>query len=172
VAPLGHLASRFAGSLLPIGPNREDAAWALEHLNDGERAVWARMSAADRRHAAGVARRAVRALGDEATTEVVAAGLLHDAGKVVSGLGTWARAVATLAAAACGRDRAERWSHGRWLTRRIGLYLCHPELGAGLLADAGSHPLIVAWAGEHHLGEARWTVPVHVGRALKAADDD
>lgn len=172
MAALGHLASRFAGSLLPVGPRPEDAAWALDHLNEGEREVWARMCKVDRRHAAGVARRAALTLGDAATTEVVAAALLHDAGKVVSGLGTMARVVATVAAAVAGREAAESWSQRSGPARRIGLYLRHPVLGAELLATAGSHPLTVAWAGEHHLPERCWTVPPSVGRALKAADDD
>ena len=172
MASLGHLASRFFGSLLPIGPRPPDADWALGHLNGGERAIWARMSRADRRHAAGVARRVSVALGDLATTEVVAAALLHDCGKVVSGLGTPARVVATVAAAVRGREKAEAWAEGRGVPRRVGLYLRHPQLGADLLTAAGSHPLTAMWAGEHHRPEAVWTVPLEVGRALKAADDD
>jgi len=103
---------------------------------------------------------------------VVAAALLHDAGKVVSRLGTFGRVVATLAAACAGRERAASWSEGSGFPRRLGLYLRHPELGADLLDEAGSSPLTVAWAREHHLPEDRWTVPVAVGRALKTADDD
>jgi hypothetical protein len=172
VARPGHLVSRFLGSLLPLGPSREDAAWALRHLSAAEAAVWRRMSNLDRRHAAGVARRAARSLGDQATTEVLAAALLHDSGKVVSRLGTSLRVVATVAAATVGRPQAEGWAAGRGVSRRLGLYLRHPQLGADLLAAAGSHPLTVAWAGEHHLPEACWSVPLAVGRALKAADDD
>ena len=41
-----------------------------------------------------------------------------------------------------------------------------------MLALAGSDPLTVAWAREHHLPEDEWTVPTAVGEALKAADDD
>ena len=172
MAPIGHLASRFFGSLWPAGPRAADAAWALDHLNEAERAVWARMSRVDRRHAAGVARRAAEALGEEASTEVVAAALLHDCGKVESGLGTLSRVAATVAAAVAGREQAEGWSQRTGIPRRIGLYLRHPALGADLLTAAGSHPLTVAWAGEHHLPEHRWTVTVPIGRALKAADDD
>ena len=172
MASLGHLASRFFGSLLPIGPRPPDAEWAVGHLNEGERAIWARMSRADRRHAAGVARRASGALGGRATTEVVAAALLHDCGKVVAGLGTPARVVATVAAGVWSREKAETWSGSRGVRRRIGLYLRHPQIGADLLEAAGSHPLTAAWAAEHHRPEARWTVPLETGRALKAADDD
>ena len=48
----------------------------------------------------------------------------------------------------------------------------HPDLGADLLQLAGSDPLTVAWAREHHLPEPEWTVPTPIGRALKDADDD
>jgi hypothetical protein len=155
-----------------VGPGPVDRAWALEHLSEGEQAVWRRLSPVDRRHAAGVARRAVAGLGGEVADDVVAAALLHDAGKAVSGLGPWSRAGATVAAGIAGRERAEAWSERAGARRRVGLYLRHPELGADLLAGAGSAPLTVAWAAEHHLPEARWTVPPAVGRALKAADDD
>ena len=30
----------------------------------------------------------------------------------------------------------------------------------------------IAWAREHHLPETAWTVPVEVGRALRAADQE
>lgn len=167
-----HLARRFAGSLWPFGPSAEDEAWARSHLLPGEAALWGRMSRADRRHAAGVARRVAGALGDRADRPVVAAALLHDVGKVESGLGTYGRVVATIAAAAAGRETAGMWSEGRGFTRRVGLYLRHPRLGADLLALAGSDPLTVAWAREHHLPADRWTVPREVAAALHAADDD
>jgi hypothetical protein len=54
----------------------------------------------------------------------------------------------------------------------VGLYLLHPQLGADLLTLAGSDPLTVAWAKEHHLPPDQWTVDRAVGEALEAADDD
>jgi hypothetical protein len=92
-------------------------------------------------------------------------------GKTACGLGTLGRVVATLAGLVA-RDRAQAWSSGRGIKRRIALYLSHPELGAGQLAEAGSDPLTVAWAGEHHLSEDAWSVPIEVGRALRAADQE
>jgi hypothetical protein len=103
---------------------------------------------------------------------VLAAALLHDVGKLDAGLGTYGRVVATVSALVAGRDTAEAWSRRRGFTRKVGLYLRHPELGGGMLALAGSDPLTVAWAREHHLPRDRWTVPVEVADALKAADDD
>ena len=41
-----------------------------------------------------------------------------------------------------------------------------------MLGMAGSAPLTVAWAREHHLPPEEWTVPLEVGEVLKAADDD
>jgi hypothetical protein len=104
------------------------------------------MSGADRRHAVGVARRVERALGHEATRPVMAAALLHDVGKVESRLGTYGRVVATLSAKVAGAETAHAWRRGSGFTRRVGLYLVHDQLGADLLAMAGSDPLTVAWA--------------------------
>ena len=139
------------------------------------------MPSADRRHAVGVARRVDEALADDTgeaddtvvdRRPVLAAALLHDVGKTVSGLGTYGRVIATLSAAVGGRDQAEAWSTTRGFTRNVGLYLRHPELGADQLALAGSDPLTVAWAREHHLPAERWTVPPDLGEILKTADDD
>ena len=167
-----HLVKRFFGSIVPIGPAKEDEAWARTHLLDGEQEVWARMSRNDRRHAVGVAKRAEASLGVEATRPVVAAALLHDCGKAVSGLGTYGRVIATLSVKLAGRDIAMAWSETRGFTRRVGLYVEHPRLGADLLGLAGSAPLTVAWVAEHHLPPEEWTVPRTIGEALKAADDD
>ena len=149
-----HLARRFFGSLRPGGPAPADEAWARAQLSGGELALWARMSAPDRRHAVGVAR--------AVPVELAPAALLHDVGKVVSGLGTFARSGATV----LGWFGRERW-HGR-----VGDYLHHDALGAALLRDAGASDLTVAWAAEHHLPPDRWTVPRDAGAVLKAADDD
>lgn len=168
----GHLVKRFFGSLVPRGESTADRAWVRSHLLDGEVAVWTRMSRQDRRHAAGVARRVERALGDEATRPVLAAALLHDCGKSVSGLGTYGRVIATLSAKLAGHEQAAAWTQTRGFTRRVGLYLEHPRLGGELLGLAGSAPLTVAWTEEHHRSAEDWSVPVRLGEVLKAADDD
>lgn len=167
-----HLIKRFFGSLVPLGPPKRDRAWIDEQLTDGEAAVWRTMSRADRRHAAGVARRVERTLGHEATRPVLAAALLHDCGKTVSGLGTYGRVIATLSVKVAGHEQAVAWRETRGFTRRVGLYAQHPQLGADLLGMAGSAPLTVAWAAEHHLPPEQWSVPVPIGKALKDADDD
>lgn len=143
------------------------------------------MSAADRRHAIGVARDALKlaaaagAPHSELPEAFVPAALLHDAGKTESGLGTFGRVAATLASLGLGRRRVLAWEPGDGApSRRQGLgpkmarYLRHDELGAALLERAGSDELTVAWAREHHLPEARWTVDRRVGRFLKDADGD
>ena len=174
-----HLSARFFGALVPIGPARSDESWALDHLLAGERALWQRMSGADRRHAVGVARDSIRILGtDQARREVIAAALLHDVGKVESSFGTFARVGVTLIAVFFGRSRILRWAgdapkNGRpSLRTRVGLYLTHDRLGADLLERAGSQELTVSWAAEHHLAPEKWTVDPGIGAALKAADGD
>ena len=141
-------------------------------LLPGELALWKRMSGPDRRHAVAVAERVERALGHEATRPVLAAGLLHDVGKIESSLGTYGRVVATLSAKVAGPEMAGTWQKQRGFVRKVGLYLQHDQIGGDLLEMAGSDPLTVAWAREHHLPASEWTVPPGVGDALKAADDD
>lgn len=155
-APL-HLARRFFGALDPRGPGAADEAWVASVLADGELVLWRRMSGPDRRHAVGVAR--------AVPFRLAAAALLHDVGKVESGLGTLARVPATLVGLVA-RERAVRGDG------RVSRYLRHDALGAELLADAGAGPLTVAWAREHHLPPDRWTVDAADGTLLKAADDD
>ena len=48
----------------------------------------------------------------------------------------------------------------------------HPELGGDLLAMAGSDPLTVAWAREHHRPAEECSLDPVVAGALRDADDD
>lgn len=172
MAGLGHLARRFVGSLRPGGPSAEDADWVAEQLLETELGLWRRMSGPDRRHSVAVARRVERSLGHEATRPVLAAALLHDVGKTVSGLRTYGRVVASLSAMIGGHEMADHWAKKRGFTRRVGLYLQHDVIGAEQLELAGSDPLTVAWAREHHWPEHMWTLDPRIAGALKAADDD
>ena len=173
----GHLAVRFFGALDPRGPGAADDGWAQSWLVPGEQALWGRMSGPDRRHAVGVARDVLRRLGEDPGPgrEVVAAALLHDVGKVESGLGTFARVAVTLAAMGVGRERLTTPPEGSdeagWRLR-VRQYLVHDRLGADLLEAAGSDPMTVAWAAEHHRDPATWSVEPRVAAALKAADGD
>ncbi len=167
-----HLTKRFVTSLWPLGPSSQDDEWARSHLVEGEVALWKRMSSQDRRHSIGVARRVEDALGDGATRPVVAAALLHDVGKIESRLGTMLRVVATASAAIAGRETAELWVTSTGVTRRIGLYLKHPSIGADLLAMAGSDPFTETWAREHHHPAESCSLDAELANALRDADDD
>ena len=172
-----HLVRRFFRSIRPGPPPPADEAWARGLLNPGEVEIWQRMSNPDRRHAVMVARAVVdRWPADLPAPDrpVLAAALLHDSGKVLSGFRTPARVAATLVWAVVADASADRWLTGRpdGLRARLARYRRHPELGAEMLRAAGSDPLTASWAAEHHRPEARWTVPVPVGRVLKACDDD
>ena len=86
------------------------------------------MSNADRRHAVLVARRfAERRPG--ATRAEMAGVLLHDAGKVEAGLGTFGRVVATIVGPRTARFRE---------------YHDHEAIGARRAEEAGSDPVTVA----------------------------
>ena len=143
----------------------------MGHLLPSEADLWTRLSDADRRHAVAVARGVMDRLG-EAERPVVAAALLHDVGKLASGLGTAGRVVATLVAAAVRPTTVASWSKVLGFRRRVAYYLHHPEEGGALLTEAGSDPLTVAWAAEHHRSPHHWTVGHRVGEALAEADAD
>ena len=153
------------------GPSEADRSWAVVHLLPSEADLWARLSDADRRHAVAVARGVMDRLG-EAERPVVAAALLHDVGKLASGLGTAGRVVATLVAAVVRPTTVASWSKALGFRRQVADYLRHPEEGGALLAEAGSDPLTVAWAVEHHRPPRHWTVDHWVGEARAEADDD
>ena len=171
---LRHLAGRFFGALWPGGPRAEDEEWARRWLVDGEQRLWARMSGPDRRHAVGVARDTLRLLeaGPPVGREVVASALLHDVGKVEAALGTVGRALVTAVAMVVGRGRLVSGAGGGGWRRRARHYLAHDRIGAGLLEAAGSDPLTVAWAREHHQDPSTWSVERRLADALKAADGD
>jgi hypothetical protein len=128
VVSIAHLVRRFATSLSPRPPSAEDEAWARRWLTDEEIMLWAAMPVADRRHAIEVTRR-FRGLRPDATRAQTAGALLHDVGKVQSGLGTLGRVAATMVGPR---------------TRRFRQYHDHGEIGAAMAADAGSDPATVA----------------------------
>lgn len=141
----GHLARRFASSLSTRPPSATDTAWAESHLLHGEVELWRRMSAADRRHAIAVARRFADTT-EPWSREEMAGALLHDVGKLDANLGTLRRVAATLLGP---------------VTRRFARYHQHEEIGAAMLAVAGSSAVTV----ELVRGRGR------AAAALRAADD-
>ncbi len=168
-----HRARRFARSLLPRRVDPAEIEWVAEQLSPAELRIFERMTLHDRRHSIAVAREVVGHLGETADDVgwVVPAALLHDAGKQIAGLGTYGRVIATLSGWMGGAAMGPIWAQRSGMTRRVGLYLQYPTLGADLLAVAGADPRVVAWAREHHLDEVQWTVPLEAGRLLVAADD-
>jgi len=172
-----HLARRFFGSLRPGPPRAADVAWARRLLAPGAFALWNRMPNPDRRHSVVVARRVERALAGTpyaGDARWLAAALLHDVGKLDSGLRTYGRVVATLAAGVAGRETAEAWSTRRGFTRRVGLYVSHPRLGADMIRVAGGPEEAAVWAAAHHTPDT-WDatgIPREVVDALESADDD
>ena len=122
-----HLIARFFWSLSAKPPSPEDDAWAESHLLAGEVALWRRMPGIDRNHSIKVTRRFIAARPDASRAEIAGA-LLHDVGKIDSGLGVWGRTAATIVG-------------GR--TERFRAYLDHERIGSELAEQAGSEPVTV-----------------------------
>jgi hypothetical protein len=123
-----HLARRFVTSLSRRPPTDADREWAHSWLADGERDLWDRMPATDRRHSIDVARR-FRERRPDATLVEMAGALLHDVGKTASGFGTFGRVLATVAGPR---------------TKRLREYHDHEAIGAAMAEAAGSDPVTVA----------------------------
>jgi hypothetical protein len=123
----GHLARRFVTSLSRREPTAADSEWVDSQLLDGERTLWRGMSPADRRHAILVAHR-FESMGESWSRDETAGALLHDIGKLDSNLGTFGRVVATIAGPRTARFRR---------------YHDHEQIGADLLAAAGSSDITV-----------------------------
>lgn len=145
MARFDHLVRRWVTSLSHAEPSPPDTAWAESHLLPGELALWRRLTPIDRRHAITVGRR-FDSLGGPWSRDEVAGALLHDVGKLQSGLGTSGRVVATVVGPRTARFRR---------------YHDHERIGAELLAAAGSTPVTIDLVQGHGPAAA----------ALRAADD-
>jgi hypothetical protein len=163
-----HLARRFVRALWPGPPRAVDTAWAESFLALPERTLWSRMPDYDRRYSIRVARRVERLLDGSAYAgdrTWMAVALLHDVGKLDSGLGVLGRVVATLAGTLAP---ASRRSPGR-----VGRYLRHDEIGAQMIRAVGGGEVAARWAAAHHHRD-RWGatgIPAAVAAALAAADE-
>ena len=143
-----HLTKRFFGALSRREPVDVDLEWVSHQLAAGEFAIWSAMEAHDRRHSIMVARRFCESRGVEVSRDEIAAALLHDVGKLASGLGVMSRILATLVG-----PRGRRFS----------AYHRHESIGADMCAAAGST--------ESTLAILRGTGDADVIRLLRLADD-
>jgi putative nucleotidyltransferase with HDIG domain len=177
VSTLAHLSGRFVRALWPGPPRADDVAWVERVLTPNGFALFRRQPNHDQRHAIGVARDVEARLADTEYADDprwLSAALLHDIGKLASGLGVYGRVVATVSGAVAGRDHAGAWSASSGFTRRVGLYLRHAELGADRLRLAGEPEEAALWAASHH-DPSTWGdlgIPAPVVEALDAADND
>jgi hypothetical protein len=154
VSHVGHLARRFVTSLSRRPPDAGEVAWGEAWLLPAEVQLWRRLGSIDRRHSLQVARR-FHALRPDASRAELAAAMLHDIGKLDSGLGTVGRVVATVVGPR---------------TERLQRYHDHEAIGAAWLAAGGSDPLTVQLiGGDGDVGGDSATREAAV--ALRAADD-
>lgn len=164
MAPFGdvvHLARRLSVSLRQVGPSAEDEALARSSLDGQALDLWLQQAPGDRRHSAAVLREVARAAGAEPVPGWVAtAALLHDVGKVDTGLGIGGRVVAGVLKLL----RVNRFPG------RIGRYLRYPAVGAAMLVDAGCDGRAVTWTAEHHRPARQRTVEHRWADRLAAAD--
>lgn len=152
-ATLRELAARALRAGRRTDAELADRDWARSILTPAEFDLWSGLSAYDQRHTLQVARRVERRLASTAHAGDPlwpAAALMHDVGKREADLSLPERAVATLASRVVAVDRARRWMGSPVrMKRRLGLYLLHGEVGAGLIRRAGGREPIAAWTEAH-----------------------
>ena len=144
---LAHLTKRFVLSLVPSQVQEIERQWVQSVLSPSEFDVWNDMMVQDRRHSVMVGRRFVKYRPTASQSEIAGA-LLHDVGKSVARLGTFARVIATLVGPRTNRFRQ---------------YHDHESIGATMLRSIGSDDLTISMVGGSCVGELR--------QALSRADD-
>lgn len=144
---LVHLTKRFVLSLVPSQVHEIERQWVQSVLSPSELDLWNKMMAQDRRHSVMVGRRFVKCRPTASQSEIAGA-LLHDVGKSVARLGTFARMIATLVGPCTSRFRQ---------------YHEHESLGATMLRSIGSDELTISMVEGSCVGDLR--------QALNRADD-
>ena len=134
-------------SLVPSQVHEIERQWVQSVLSPSEFDVWNNMMVQDRRHSVMVGRRFVM-YRPTATQGEIAGALLHDVGKSVARLGSFARVIATLIGPRTNRFRQ---------------YHDHESIGAAMLRSVGSDELTISMVGGSCVGELR--------QALNRADD-
>ncbi len=144
-----------------------DVAYAAAHLTPGLLALFRRMSRAEQHHGIAVCR-ALESQGHQ-DTNLLAAALLHDVGKITAPPRLWERVIVVLAEHFLP-IRAERWAQEetpRGWRRGFVIRRLHPVWGAELAAQAGATPRTVALIRQHHSTAEDDALLA----ALQAADD-
>ena len=150
---VAHLVKRWWWAVRAQPVDDADRAWVASVLSPAEMGLFDQMSPADTDHHLRVARRMAERLGPEAPATWLAAALLHDVGKLVCGLGTWARVGATV------------WPWPGAGDSALARYRRHEAIGATLAKAVGSDAVTVALI-------AGWSeAPGRAARALAWADD-
>ena len=134
-------------SLVPSQVQQIERQWVQSVLSPGEFDVWNNMMMQDRRHSVLVGRRFVKHRPTAMQSEIAGA-LLHDVGKSVARLGTFARVIATLVGPRTNRFRQ---------------YHDHEQIGATMLRSIGSDELTISMVEGSCVGE--------LSQALNRADD-
>ncbi|MAU39304.1 MAG: hypothetical protein CL501_00385 [Actinobacteria bacterium] len=167
---LKHLIARFACSLFPSkGTSETDKFLAL--LNPGEMSLFDAQRQFDKRHSFRSVKK-LHTLLETPDPDIVIACGLHDVGKLQSGFGIFGRVFATCVSAIVGLHRVDVWSRNgsNSVTHRIATYVQHPEIGAGLLAEAGSNAIAIVWARDHHKRLDESTLDPSLFMTLSKAD--
>ena len=147
VRTIRYRAAQFFRALTARVP-QEEAEQALRPLPPQGRMLFQRQATQDQRHALDV----YQGLRQAGYTDphLLAAALLHDAGKAAAGLHAWQRAIIVLLGRFAPRllARLSAGQPGFW-NRPFVVHARHPEIGARWAREAGCSPLTVVLIRRH-----------------------
>lgn len=128
---------------------REELQPLSQYLTPAQMELFRRMPRYDQRHSLNVFR-ALRARGYD-DPNLLAAALLHDAGKADEALRLWHRVIVVLAEAIEPRllNRLAKGDSRSWRYPFF-VHLCHPQRGAEMARAAGCSPTTVELIRRHH----------------------
>ena len=165
-----HLVKRFFVSVFVFRTDTKTEIELLELLTEEEKKLYLSQPRIDRIHSV---RNANSVLSDSSgafqPTHVVAAAL-HDVGKAEANLGILGRVSATTLQKIVPMDKIRSWNLKEGIRNRIYSYCIHTERGAELLSEAGSAPIVISWALQHHNKEDNIEIPQEIVAVLKKAD--
>ena len=165
-----HLVKRFFVSVFAFRTDTKTEFKLLTLLTEEEKILYLSQPRIDRIHSVRNANSVLNGSSGAYQPNHVVAAALHDVGKAEANLGILGRVSATTLQKILSMDRIRSWSLKEGLHKRVYSYCIHNERGAELLAEAGSAPIVVSWALQHHNEADNVEIPKEIVAVLKKAD--
>tara|TARA_B100000929_G_scaffold272693_1_gene244457 strand:- start:159 stop:686 length:528 start_codon:yes stop_codon:yes gene_type:complete len=165
-----HLIKRFFVSVFDQGYDKGIESNLLALLNGREKSLYYSQPRMDRLHSLRNAKSVIEETQTGYDNSLVVAAALHDVGKAEANLGVFGRVFATVLHGILPIEILESWNTKEGFRKNTYHYCFHSERGAALLEEAGSMPIVVTWARQHHNKQPDGAMTAEIFALLKRAD--